>query len=83
MDQLTIGYMGFLVFVALIFLRVPIAYGMGIVGTAGLFYVYGPKVVFTIAISQKYKNSSSSELFILMAEFQNFEKTLDFFWGEV
>lgn len=51
MDQPTIGYMGFLVFVGLIFLRVPIAYGMRIVGTGGLFYVYGPKVVFTIAIS--------------------------------
>jgi hypothetical protein len=51
MDQRTIGYVGFLVFVGLIFQNVPIAYGMGIVGTGGLFYVYGPKVVFTSAIS--------------------------------
>jgi hypothetical protein len=51
MDQLTVGYLGFLVFVILIFLRVPIAYGifnsdirsghMGGVGLEGVAVVYG------------------------------------------
>ena len=51
MDQRTIGYRGFLVFVGLIILNVSIAYGMGIVGPDGLFYVYGEKVVSTSALS--------------------------------
>jgi TRAP-type mannitol/chloroaromatic compound transport system permease large subunit len=62
MDQLTIGYLGFLVFVVLIFFRVPIAYGMGIVGTAGLFYVYSPKVVFKFIPWEVYSHTSNFTL---------------------
>ncbi len=40
MDQLTIGLLGFAIFLALSLLRVPIAYGMAIVGLGGLLLVY-------------------------------------------
>jgi C4-dicarboxylate transporter DctM subunit len=62
MDPLIIGYLGFLVFVILIFLRVPIAYGMGIVGTAGLFYVYDPQVVFKFIPLEVYSHTSNFTL---------------------
>lgn len=47
MDQLYVGILGCVSFVVLIFLRVPIAYAMGIVGTAGLLNLsgsYSPKL---------------------------------------
>ena len=40
MDQLTIGLLGFLVFLALALLSVPIAYAMAIVGLGGMLIVY-------------------------------------------
>jgi tripartite ATP-independent transporter DctM subunit len=40
MDQLTIGILGFFVFLALSLLRVPIAYSMSIVGLGGMLIVY-------------------------------------------
>lgn len=40
MDQLTIGLLGFLVFLALALLSVPIAYAMTIVGLGGMLIVY-------------------------------------------
>ena len=71
MDPLTIGYLGFLAFIILIFLRVPIAYGMGIVGTAGLFYLFDPQVVFTFIPLEVYSHTSNFTfsalpLFLLM-----------------
>jgi C4-dicarboxylate transporter DctM subunit len=62
MDQLTIGYLGFVAFVALIFLRVPIAYGMAIVGTSGLFFVYGPTTVFKFIPLEVYSHTSNFTL---------------------
>jgi C4-dicarboxylate transporter DctM subunit len=62
MDQLMIGYLGFLAFVVLIFLRVPIAYGMAIVGIAGLFYVYDPTVVFKFIPLEVYSHTSNFTL---------------------
>ena len=62
MDQLTVGYLGFLAFIILIFLRVPIAYGMGIVGIAGLFYVYDPPVVFKFIPLEVYSHTSNFTL---------------------
>lgn len=40
MDQLTIGLLGFAIFLVLSLLRVPIAYGMAIVGLGGMMVVY-------------------------------------------
>ena len=40
MDQLTIGLLGFFVFIALALLSVPIAYAMAIAGLGGLLLVY-------------------------------------------
>ena len=40
MDQLTIGLLGFAIFLVLSLLRVPIAYGMAIVGLGGMLVVY-------------------------------------------
>jgi C4-dicarboxylate transporter DctM subunit len=40
MDQLTIGILGFFIFLALSLLRVPIAYAMSIVGLGGMLIVY-------------------------------------------
>jgi tripartite ATP-independent transporter DctM subunit len=40
MDQLSIGLLGFAIFIALSLLRVPIAYGMAIVGLGGMLIVY-------------------------------------------
>jgi len=61
-DPLTIGYLGCAAFVALIFLRVPIAYGMAIVGTTGLFFVYGFATVFKFIPIEVYSHTSSFTL---------------------
>ena len=46
MDQLTIGILGFFVFLALSLLRVPIAYSMSIVGLGGMLIVYPSDAAF-------------------------------------
>jgi tripartite ATP-independent transporter DctM subunit len=62
MDPLSIGYIGCAAFVALIFLRVPIAYGMAIVGTIGLFFIYGFATVFKFVPVEIYSHTSSFTL---------------------
>ena len=62
MDSLSIGYIGCAAFVALIFLRVPIAYGMAIVGTVGLFFVFGFATVFKFVPIEIYSHTSSFTL---------------------
>ena len=46
MDQLTIGKLGFIVFLVLSLLRVPIAYSMSIVGVGGMIVVYPIETAF-------------------------------------
>lgn len=62
MEPLTIGYVGFAAFVALICLRVPIAYAMAIVGTLGLFSVYDFAAVFKFVPFELYSHTSSFTL---------------------
>lgn len=71
MDQLTVGILGCCIFVLLIFLRMPIAYAMGIVGTSGLLYVYGPTTVLRFIPLEIYSHTSNFTfsalpLFLLM-----------------
>src|SRR5918999_6371725 len=62
MEPLTIGYLGCAVFVVLIFLRVPIAYAMAIVGTLGLFAVYDAAAVFKFVPFEMFSHTSSFTL---------------------
>ena len=71
MDQMYAGIIGCLVFVGLIAIRVPIAYGMGIVGTAGLIYVYGFETALHYIPLEVYSHTanftfSALPLFLLM-----------------
>jgi TRAP-type mannitol/chloroaromatic compound transport system permease large subunit len=61
-DLLTIGYLGCAAFVGLICLRVPIAYAMAIVGTAGLLAVYGFSAVFNFVPFELYSHTSTFTL---------------------
>ena len=62
MEPLTIGCIGFAAFVALIFLRVPIAYAMAIVGTLGLLSVYDVGAVFKFVPFEMFSQTSSFTL---------------------
>lgn len=62
MDQTYVGLIGFLIFLGLIALRVPIAYGMAFVGVAGLAYVSGLKTVFQFIPLEIYTHTSSFTL---------------------
>jgi tripartite ATP-independent transporter DctM subunit len=62
MEPLTIGYLGFAAFVALIFLRTPIAYAMAIVGTLGLLSVYDLAAVFKFVPFEMFSQTSSFTL---------------------
>ena len=62
MDPLTVGILGIILFLVLIFMRFPIAYALGIVGTAGLFYVYGPVTVFKFIPLEVYSHTSNFSL---------------------
>ena len=71
MDQLSVGIAGCVLFVVLIFIRVPIAYAMGIVGTAGLLNVYGLQTVLKFIPLEVYSHTSNFTfsalpLFLLM-----------------
>jgi tripartite ATP-independent transporter DctM subunit len=60
--QLTVGYLGFAAFIALIFLRAPIAYAMAIVGTVGLLCVYDFATVFRFVPFEMFSHTSSFTL---------------------
>ena len=62
MDPLNVGILGIILFLVLIFMRFPIAYALGIVGTAGLFYVYGPVTVFKFIPLEVYSHTSNFSL---------------------
>lgn len=71
MDQLYIGIFGCILFVVLIFLRVPIAYAMAIVGTFGLLNVYELQTVLKFIPLEVYSHTSNFTfsalpLFLLM-----------------
>lgn len=71
MDQLYIGILGCVLFVVLIFLRVPIAYAMAIVGTFGLLNVYELQTVLKFIPLEVYSHTSNFTfsalpLFLLM-----------------
>jgi len=62
MEPLTIGYLGCAAFVALIVLRVPIAYAMAIVGTVGLYFVYDAAAIRRFIPLEVYSHTSSFTL---------------------
>jgi tripartite ATP-independent transporter DctM subunit len=71
MDLIYVGLIGILVFLGLIAIRVPVAYAMALVGTAGLAYINGFKTVFSYIPLQMYSHTSNFSfaalpLFILM-----------------
>ena len=71
MDLLYVGVIGIVIFLVLIALRMPVAFAMALVGTAGLAYINGFKTVFSYIPLQMYSHTSSFSfaalpLFILM-----------------
>jgi C4-dicarboxylate transporter DctM subunit len=62
LEPLTIGCLGFAAFVALIFLRAPIAYAMAIVGTLGLLTVYDFAAIFKFVPFEMFSQTSSFTL---------------------
>lgn len=71
MDPINIGLIGSVIFIAITFLRVPIAYGMFIVGLGGLMFVYPPSSAFQFLPTGLFSYTSSFTLaalplFILM-----------------
>lgn len=71
MDPIDIGLIGSAVFVLITFLRVPIAYGMFIVGLGGLMFVYPPGSSFQFLPTGLFSYTSNFSLaalplFILM-----------------
>ena len=59
MDQLYIGYLGVIVLISMILLKVPVAYALASVGTAGMIYLYGFKSAMLFIPPQIYSYSSS------------------------
>ncbi len=71
MDPIYVGLIGILIFLGLLAMRVPVAFAMALVGTAGLTYIHGFQTVFTYLPQQMYSHTSSFSfaalpLFILM-----------------
>ena len=71
MDQLTIGLLGFGLFIVLTMLRMPIAYGMAVVGLGGMMLVYPLDAAFKFIPTGLFSYTSNFTLsalplFILM-----------------
>jgi len=71
MDPITVGLIGSAIFVFIIFLRLPIAYGMLIVGLGGLMFIYPPGSSFQFLPTGLFSYTSNFSLaalplFILM-----------------
>jgi C4-dicarboxylate transporter, DctM subunit len=71
MDQLTIGLLGFALFIFLTLIRMPIAYGMAVVGLGGLMFVYPLDAAFKFIPTGLFSYTSNFTLsalplFILM-----------------
>jgi C4-dicarboxylate transporter, DctM subunit len=71
MDLTTVGIIGFLIFVLLLLMRVPVAFSMALVGTAEFIYIHGVKAAVHFIPLEIYGHTSSFTLaalplFILM-----------------
>ena len=71
MDLITVGIIGFIIFIVLLLMRVPVAFSMALVGTVGLIYIQGIKTIFHFMPLEIYGHTSSFTLaalplFILM-----------------
>jgi tripartite ATP-independent transporter DctM subunit len=62
MDQTYVGVAGFLIFIGLMLVRVPVAFAMALVGTAGLTYVYGFGTVVKFIPVEIYTHTSTFTL---------------------
>ncbi len=74
MESHYIGLLGFVVLLGLIGLRVPIAFGLTLVGFGGLLILSGPDATFALLASQMYSSVASNTLsavplFLLMGYF--------------
>jgi len=65
MNALTIGMIGLLLFLLLIFLRMPIAFAMAIVGFAGFSYMTSPTVAMEMVVREIYSSFSSYSLSVI------------------
>jgi tripartite ATP-independent transporter DctM subunit len=62
MDQTYVGVAGFVIFIGLMLVRVPVAFAMAFVGTAGLTYVYGFGTVVKFIPLEIYTHTSTFTL---------------------
>jgi C4-dicarboxylate transporter, DctM subunit len=74
MESYHIGLLGFLVLLALIALRVPIAFCLALVGFGGLFFLSGQEATFAMVSTQLYSSVANNALtavplFLLMGYF--------------
>ncbi|MFC1860910.1 TRAP transporter large permease [Chloroflexota bacterium] len=74
MEPITVGYIGIVVLVILIFTGMPIAIVMGVIGVAGMMYIAGPSAGFGMLMRAPYDSASNFSLsvvplFILMGSF--------------
>lgn len=65
MNALMIGIVGLLLFLLLIFLRMPIAFAMAIVGFAGFSYMTSPSVAMEMVVREIYSSFSSYSLSVI------------------
>lgn len=65
MSPLMIGFIGILVFLALLALRMPIASAMALVGFAGFSYIVSPPVAFSMVAKEVYSTFSSYSLSVI------------------
>ena len=71
MEQIFAGYVGAVILVTLIFLKVPVAFAMGTVGVVGMIYLYDINAVLNFIPLQMYSYASTFSfaalpLFLLM-----------------
>lgn len=74
MEEYQIGLVGFLILLALIIVRVPIAFSLTLVGLGGMIFLSGSEAAFSLASAQIYSSVSSNTLtavplFLLMGYF--------------
>lgn len=65
MNALILGLIGLLIFLLLIFLRMPIAFAMALVGFAGFSYMTSAPVAMNMVVRELYSNFSSYSLSVI------------------
>ncbi len=65
MSELMIGLLGLVVFMALIFLRMPISFAMALVGFAGFSYMTSVSAAMNMVVRELYSNFSSYSLSVI------------------